>query len=92
MQSIKVSSYARIIQLDQSEYVPERALLKDQFSCCIQWSYTLTQRQPPDDKKTNNNIQDDKTVKLMLKNFDQVRLAAVVAEQRIKNIVDNENQ
>ena len=32
---------------DKSEYVPRRVLLKDQLSCCVQWSYTLTQGQLP---------------------------------------------
>ena len=32
---MRIFSWVRIIQSDQSEYVPGRALLKDQFSCCI---------------------------------------------------------
>ena len=77
------------MQLDQSEYVPERALLKDQFSCCIQWSYTVPQRQPPDDKMTNDNTQDDKTLNVNAAESRPKRSASAVAEQRIKNIVDN---
>ena len=34
--SIKVSPLARIMQPDQSEYVPETTLLKEQFSRCMQ--------------------------------------------------------
>ena len=36
-----------IMQSDQSECVPGRALLKDKFSCCIQRSLTVTQEQLP---------------------------------------------
>ena len=39
--------WVRMIQSDQSEYIPGKVLLKDQLSCCIQWSYTVTHRQLP---------------------------------------------
>ena len=43
----------------------ERALLKDQFSSCIQWSYTVTQRKLPATLKITKHW------KLMLKNSNQ---------------------
>ena len=54
----------RIIQLDQSEYVPGGVLLKDEFSCCIQWSYTLA---------TTSNTQDDKTLNVSAEEFQTKR-------------------
>ena len=70
------------MQLDQSEYVPGGVLLKDEFSCCIQWSYTMA---------TTSNTQDDKTLNVSAEEFQTKRWAAVVAEQRIKIIADNKN-
>ena len=83
----RIFSWVIIIQSDQSEYVPRRALLKGQFSCCVQWSYTVTQKQLP-----IQNTKYDKTSNVNSQEFQPKRSAAAVAEQRIRNIADNENQ
>ena len=51
----RIFSRVRIIQLDQSEYVPGRALLKDRFNCCIKWSYAVTHNQLPATLKMTNH-------------------------------------
>ena len=43
-------------------------------------------------KPTTSNTQDDKTLNVNYEEFQPKRLAAAVAEQRIRNIADNENQ
>ena len=51
----KIFSLVRTTQSDQPENVPGRALLKDQFSCGIQWCYYVIQRPlPPTLKMTNH--------------------------------------
>ena len=52
----------------------------------------MPQRQPPDDKMTNDNTQDDETLNVNAEEFRPKRSASAVAEQRIKNIGDNEIQ
>ena len=41
---------------------------------------------------TTNSTQDDKTLNANAEEFQPKRSAAAVAEQRIKDIADNENQ
>ena len=47
---------------------------------------------PCDSKSTTKNTQDDKTLNVNAEEFRPKRSAAVAVEQKIRNIVDNENQ
>ena len=73
----RIFSWVRKIKSNQSEFVPGRALLKDQFSCCIQWSYTVTQSQLPANTKHDKTPNADE--------FGPKWSTAVAAEQKIRD-------
>ena len=68
-----------------SEYVPGRTLLKKP----IQLLYPMELH--CDSKLTTSNTQDNKALNVNVE-FRPKRSAAAVAEQRIRDIADNENQ
>ena len=82
-ESSRIFPRVRVIQSDQSEYVPRRALLKDQFSW-LSNGVTLWLK--------DDNIQDDKTLNVNAEEFRPTRSVAAAAEQKIRDIVDNEDQ
>ena len=69
------------MELDQSDYVPERSLLKDQF---IQLLHPIGLH--CDSKTTTSNTQDGKTLNFIAEEFRPKRLTAAIAEQRIKTL------
>ena len=74
------------MQSDQSEYVLGRALLKDPFNCCIQQSYTANQR------KLHVTLKMTTHWAFNVEECWPKRSAAAVAEQRTRDITDNENK